>query len=160
LVDDPIKATLVGIAAEILVAPVLFLTAVILAISLIGIPLLLLLPFIVLFLIVLALLGFSGTAFAMGQWARRRFGLSTPPGIMDVCIGVVLILLPLLVGRVVALGGWPASPVSFLLIAAGAGVEFLAWSAGFGAVLTNAFGRWQARRRGPATVTPAPPAVQ
>jgi hypothetical protein len=159
LVDDPIKATLVGIAAEVLVAPVLFLTAVILAISLIGIPLLLLLPFIVLFLIVLALLGFSGTAFAIGQWARRRFGLSTPPGITDVCIGVVLILLPLLVGRVIALGGWPASPVSFLLIAAGVGMEFLAWSAGFGAVLTNAFSRWQARRRGRATVTP-PPAVQ
>ena len=159
LVDDPIKATLVGIAAEILVAPVLFLTAVILAISLIGIPLLLLLPFVVLFLIVLALLGFSGTALATGQWARRRFGLSTSPGIIDVCIGVVLILLPLLVGRVVALGGWPASPVSFLLIAVGVGMEFLAWSAGFGAVLTNAFGRWQARRRVQPTVTPAPPAV-
>ena len=156
LLDDPIKATLVGIAAEILMVPVLFLTAVILAISLIGIPLLLLLPFIVLFLIILALIGFSGTAFAMGQWARRRFGLATPPGIIDVCIGVVLILLPLLVGRVVALGGWPASPVSFLLIAAGVGMEFLAWSAGFGAVLTNAFGRWQARRRGPATVAPPP----
>lgn len=156
LLDDPIKATLVGIAAEVLMVPVLFLTAVILAISLIGIPLLLLLPFIVLFLIILALIGFSGTAFAMGQWARRRFGLATPPGIIDVCIGVMLILLPLLVGRVVALGGWPASPVSFLLIAAGVGMEFLAWSAGFGAVLTNAFGRWQARRRGPATVIPPP----
>ena len=80
------------------------------------------------------------TAVAVGQWARRRFVLSTSPGILDVCIGVVLILLPLLVGRVVALGGWPASPVSFLLIASGVGLEFLAWSAGFGAVLTNAFG--------------------
>jgi hypothetical protein len=156
LVDDPIKATLVGITAEILVVPVLFLTAIILAVSLIGIPLLLLLPFVVLFLIVLALLGFSGTALAMGQWARRRFGLATSPGIVDVCIGVVLILLPLLVGRVVALGGWPASPVSFLLIAAGVGMEFLAWSAGFGAVLTNAFGRWQARRRVQTPVPPAP----
>jgi hypothetical protein len=154
LVDDPIKATLVGIAAEVLVVPVLFLTAVILAVSLIGIPLLLLMPFVVLLLIVLALLGFSGTAVAVGQWARRRFGLSTSPGILDVCIGVVLILLPLLVGRVVALGGWPASPVSFLLIATGVGLEFLAWSAGFGAVLTNAFGRWQARRR--VHVPPAP----
>jgi len=157
LLDDPIKATLVGIAAEVMMVPVLFLTAVILAISLIGIPLLLLLPFIVLFLIILALIGFSGTAFAMGQWARRRFGLATPPGIIDVCIGVVLILLPLLIGRVMALGGWPASPVSFLLVAAGVGMEFLAWSAGFGAVLTNAFGRWQARRRAPAAT---PPAVQ
>lgn len=157
VVDDPIKATLVGIVAEILIVPILVLTVVVLAISLIGIPLLLLMPFVILSLIVLALLGFSGTALAMGQWARRRFGLSSSPGLIDVCLGVVLILLPLLVGRVVALGGWPASPVSFLLIAAGTGVEFLAWAAGFGAVLTNTFGRWQARRRVPATVTPGPP---
>jgi hypothetical protein len=156
LADDPIKAALVGIVAEILIVPALFLTAVVLAISLIGIPLLLLLPFVVLLLIVLALLGFSGTALAMGQWARRRFGLSTSPGIIDVCLGVVLILLPLLLGRVVALGGLPASPVSFLLIAAGVGMEFLAWAAGFGAVLTNTFGRWQARRV-PPTVPAAGP---
>lgn len=155
LADDPIKATLVGIAAEILVVPVLVLTAVVLAISLIGIPLLLFLPFVVLFLILLALLGFSGTAFVIGQWARRRFGLGTSPGIIDVCLGVLLILLPVLVGRVIALGGWPTSPVSFLLVAAGAGLEFLAWSAGFGAVLTNTFGRWQARRRVPPIAAPA-----
>jgi hypothetical protein len=147
--DDPIKSTLIGVTAEILLVPVLGLTTVILAISLIGIPLLVLMPFVVLFLLLLALAGFSGTAFAMGQWARRRFGLSTSPGLLDVCVGVVVILSPLLVGRLIALGGWPASPVSFLLIASGIGLEFLAWSAGFGAVLTNTMGRWQARRRVP-----------
>jgi hypothetical protein len=149
LANDPIKATLIGITAEILLVPVLGLTAVILAISLIGIPLLVLLPFALLFLVVLALVGFSGTALAVGQWARRRFGLSTRPGLLDVCAGVILILLPLLIGRAVALGGWATGPVSFLLIAAGVGLEFLAWSAGFGAVLANSFGRWQGRRRVP-----------
>ena len=139
--------------------PVLGLTAVILAISLIGIPLLVLMPFALLFLLVLALVGFSGTAFAVGQWARRRFGLSTRPGVLDVCAGVFLILLPTLIGRVIALGGWPASPVSFLLVAAGVGLEFLAWSAGFGAVLANSFGRWQARRRVPPSTTPPSPIV-
>jgi hypothetical protein len=160
VVDNPLKAMLVGIAAEVLMPPVLILTAVILVLTIVGIPLLLLLPFVVLVLVVLALVGFSGSALAVGQWARRRFGLSTSAGIMDVCLGVVLILLPLLVGRIIALGGWIASPLSFLLVGAGVGLEFLAWSAGFGAVLTNAFGGWRARR---ATVTPAtpppPPAV-
>ena len=157
IADNPIKATLVGIAAELLVGPVLFLTALILAISIIGIPLLLLLPFVVLFLLVLAVVGFSGTALAAGQWARRRFGLGTSPGLIDVAIGVVLILLPLLIGRLVALGGWATGPFSFLLIAAGIGLEFVAWSAGFGAVLTNAFGRWQARRSVPGAIAPTPP---
>jgi hypothetical protein len=155
LVDNPLKATLVGIAAEVLIFPVLFLTSVILVLTLVGIPLLLLMPFIVLALILLALVGFSGTALAVGQWARRRFGLTTSSGVMDVCLGVVVILLPLLVGRLIALGGWLAGPLSFLLVAGGLGLEFLAWAAGFGAVLTNAFARWQARR----TIVAAPPAV-
>jgi hypothetical protein len=113
----------------------------------------------VLFLVVLALLGFAGTAAALGQWTRRRFGISTAPGIGDVVIGVVIILAPLMIGRLVALGGWPASPIAFLLVASGVGLEFLAWSTGFGAVLTNAFGRWQANRAARATTLPAPPAV-
>lgn len=157
--DDPVKATLVGIAVEILMVPVLFLTSLILVLTIVGIPLLLLLPFLVLVLMILALVGFSGTALAIGQWARRRFSLSASTGIMDVCIGVVLILLPLLVGRVIALGGWIASPLSFLLVVAGVGLEFLAWSAGLGAVLTNAFGGWRARRAMMSAPAPAPPPV-
>ena len=153
--DDPVQSTLVGITVGILAIPVLFVTGLILAVSVIGIPLLLLMPFAVLFLIVLAIVGFSGTAFAIGQGARRRFGWSSPAGVLDVCMGVVLILLPLLAGRAMALGGWLAGPLSFLLIGAGLGLEFLAWSAGFGAVLTNAFGRWRARRRLRATPAPA-----
>jgi hypothetical protein len=156
VVDNPLKATLVGIAAEVLMLPVLTVISVILVITIVGI---LLLPFLVLALIILAVVGFSGTALAIGQWARRRFGLSTPSEIMDVCIGVVLILLPLLVGRVIALGGWVASPLSFLLVGAGVGLEFLAWSAGFGAVLTNAFGGWRARRAMVTPLTPPPPAT-
>jgi hypothetical protein len=139
--------------------PVLFLTSLILMLTIVGIPLLLLMPFIVLVFVVLALVGFTGTALAIGQWARRRFSLSTSAGLMDVWVGVVLILLPLLVGRVIALGGWVASPLSFLLVGAGLGFEFLAWSAGFGAVLTNAFARWHARRGMSTPVTPSPPAV-
>ena len=65
---------------------------------------------------------------------------------MDVSFGVVLILLPVLIARIVGLVGWPMNPVVWLLLAAGAGLEFLAWSGGFGAVVTNAFSRWQMTR--------------
>jgi hypothetical protein len=146
VVDNPVKATLVGLAAWILFAPVLFLTAIVLAMSIVGIPLLLLLPFAVLVLLLMALVGFSGTAYAVGQWMRRRLGIGTVPPFVDVCLGVLVILLPLLLGRVVSLALWPVNPIAFLLIAAGLAVECLAWASGFGAVLTNTFGRWQARR--------------
>jgi hypothetical protein len=158
--DNPFKAALVGFAAWVLFAPLLLATAIVLAISIVGIPLLLLLPFAVLALLLMALVGFSGTAYAVGQWARRRMGMGTVPPAVDVCLGILVIMLPLLLGRVVALAGWPLSPIVFLLVAIGLALEFVAWSSGLGAVLTNAFGRWQANRamRTPATVpTPTTP---
>jgi hypothetical protein len=137
--------------------PVFTLAVVVLSISIIGIPLLLLMPFAVLLLLLMAIVGFSGTATAVGQWARRRFGIGSTSGVADVCLGILIILLPLLLARVVALGGWALSPIVFLLVATSLCVEFLAWSSGFGAVLTNAFSRWQATRA--ARFTPRAPTV-
>jgi len=157
--DDPVKTTLVGLVAWILFVPLFVLAAIVLAVSLIGIPLLVLLPFAVVVMLVMAVVGFSGTAYAVGQGARRRFGIATTSGFADICLGILIILLPLLVGRVVALGGWPLSPVVFLLVASGLAVEFLAWASGFGAVLANTFSRWQARRAArstPQTSSPMP----
>jgi hypothetical protein len=146
IADEPVRSTLVGLAAWVLFIPVFTLTVIVLSVSIVGIPLLLLMPFAVLILLLMAIVGFSGTASAVGQWARRRFGIGTAPGFGDVCLGILIILLPLLVGRVVGLAGWPLSPIVFLLVATGLAVEFLAWSSGFGAILTNVFSRWQATR--------------
>ena len=156
--DNPLKATLIGLVAEIMIPPLLFITAVVLTISLIGIPLLLLLPFVVLFLIVLAIIGFAGTATAIGRWAQRRFGLGAAGSFVSIAVGLLVILSPLLLGRLLALAGWPLTPFSFLLVAAGFAVELLAWASGFGAVLNNAFTRWQAQRTTRVPVA-APPVV-
>jgi hypothetical protein len=144
--DNPLKATLLGLAAEVLVVPLIVLTSVVLALTIVGIPLLILMPFVVLLLVALSLVGFTGAALAMGQWARRRFELGAPSTFGDVWMGVLLIVLPLLVGRLLALAGFVAGPLGFLLVALGVGFEFLVWSTGFGAVLANTFSRWQARR--------------
>ena len=146
--DNPVKATLIGLVAEILIPPVLVLTAIVLAISIIGIPLLLLLPFLVLFLLLMALVGFAGTAAAIGRGVQRRFSLgsSSAGTFVSIAVGILVILSPLLLGRFLALAGWPATPFALLLVAAGFAVELLAWSSGFGAVLTNAFTRVQAHR--------------
>lgn len=157
--DNPVQATLVGIAAQILLVPALVLTTVVLAISIIGIPLLVLIPFALLVLVLMALAGFSSTAYAVGQWARRRFNLASAPPYVDVLLGVLVLLLPILLARVVALAGWPVNAVVIVLLMIGVTIEFLAWSSGFGAVLTNGFTRWQARRaaRQPAVPPPAMP---
>jgi hypothetical protein len=161
LADNPIKATVIGVAAQILIPPTLIITGILLAISIIGIPVLLfLVPFVVLALIVMALLGFTGTAYAVGQWMRRRFGLASQPGLADVALGVIMILMPLLIGRLIAVAGWPVNGLALILIISGVALEFLAWTAGFGAVLANTFSRWQAKRAARAALTAPPPPVQ
>jgi hypothetical protein len=135
---------------------VLILTAFVLVITLIGIPLLLLLPFAVVLLLVLAFVGFSGTAYAIGQAARRRFGMSGHAAFLDVCLGLLIILSPLLAGRVVGLVGWPADPLAWLLVLIGTAFEFVAWTTGFGAILMNTFSRWRSRR---ARTAPVPTAT-
>jgi hypothetical protein len=157
LVDDPLKATIVGVAAEILLGPVLILAAIVLAISIVGIPVLILLtPVVVLVLILMALIGFSGAAYALGQWARRRLGMASAGGFTDLLLGVFIVLLPLLVGRLIAIGGWPVTGVSLMLIAGGLALELLAWTSGFGAVLMNTFSRWRARRASRIMTQPPP----
>jgi hypothetical protein len=154
--DNPVKTTVVGLLAQIMILPVLILTAIVLAISIIGIPLLLLLPFVVLFLIVLAVIGFTGTAAAVGNYVRGRFALGAAAPFAAVAVGIVVILSPLLLGRLLAVGGWPATPFAFMLVGAGFAVELLAWASGFGAVLTNAFTRWQSHRAARSPVVQPP----
>jgi hypothetical protein len=153
--DDPVKSTLVGIVAQILVLPLFILTAIVLALTIVGIPLLILLPFAALGLLLLALVGFTGTAGTIGGRVRRRFNWGAQSEFADVAVGLLTILLPLLVARLLALAGWWSGPFVFLLVGVGLVIEYLAWSCGFGAVLTNEFTRWQARRTARTTAASA-----
>ena len=146
VIEAPLKVTAVGLLAELLALPVIVLTVIVLSISIIGIPLLLLLPFVVVGLIFMALVGFTGTAAAVGGLVQRRMSGEVRVDFAAVLVGLLVILSPLLVARLLALGGWPLTPVAVILVGVGFAVELLAWASGFGAMLMNAFTRWQARR--------------
>jgi hypothetical protein len=146
VIEAPLKVTAVGLLAELLALPVIVLTVIVLSISIIGIPLLLLLPFVVVGLIFMALVGFTGTAAAVGGLVQRRMSGAVRVDFAAVLVGLLVILSPLLVARLLALGGWPLTPVVVILVGVGFAVELLAWASGFGAMLMNAFTRWQARR--------------
>ena len=155
--DNPLKTTVVGLVAEVLVLPVLVLTAIVLSISIIGIPLLLLLPFVVLALLVMALVGFTGAAAAIGNAVQRRYSPGAQTPYMAVVVGLLVIVSPVLLGRLLAVVGWPVTPVSVLLVAIGFTLELLAWASGFGAMLGHAFSGWQARRPHRGLVRPSTP---
>jgi hypothetical protein len=83
---QPDQATLIGLAAEVLAVPVLVLTCIVLAISIVGIPLLLLMPFVIVLLLLLALVGFTGAAVVIGQWPAA-IKLGAGAGFADAWLG-------------------------------------------------------------------------
>ncbi|MBE3073318.1 MAG: hypothetical protein IMZ67_10100, partial [Acidobacteria bacterium] len=112
---EPWKSGLVGLLAQLLFVPLLVLTVVILAVSIIGIPLLLLVPFALLALLCGLLIGFAGVACRVGRLMQERFGLAPQNRYLVLLIGLVAIWALSLVGHFVALGGWAVWAVAAAL---------------------------------------------
>ena len=139
---EPLKAGAVGFLSQVLMVPLLVILTIVLIITIVGIPFLLLLPFAVLALAVLALVGFTAVAREVGQKVLGRVWADSGAGVFAVTMaGVLLIVSPVLLGRLVGMGGGPLWVVSTPLSIVGFFVEYLAWTIGFGAVLFMLFGR-------------------
>jgi hypothetical protein len=136
----------VGVLAQLLALPVLVLTTVILAVSIIGIPLLLLVPFAVLMLLLVFLGGFTSVAYVVGGWGAARAGLPADQPFLRVWIGLAIVLAPLLVARLFGVVGGPFRVGAFMIAFAAFVIEYFAWTTGFGAALTTAFEGWRNRR--------------
>ena len=137
---EPWKCGLVGLVAQLLFVPLLVLTVVILAVSIIGIPLLLLVPFALLALLFALLIGFAGVAGRVGRWVQERFAPGPQSKGTALLVGLAAIWALSLVGHVIALGGWAVWGLAAIFSAAGFVVEYLAWTVGFGAALLTRFG--------------------
>ena len=146
---DPVKAGAVGFLSQVLMLPLTVILIIVLVITIVGIPLLLLMPFVLLALCVLGLVGFTAVARQVGDLVVGRFREGSIGAYSATMAGVVLIVSPLLLGRLISVGGGPLWLVSTPLAAVGCFVEYAAWTIGFGAVLFSTFGRR-------VTVTPPP----
>jgi hypothetical protein len=137
---EPLKAGAVGFLAQVLFLPVLIVTIIVLVVTIIGIPLLVLIPFALVGLVVVALVGFTAVASRIGQLVATRLSWNGGPYLRTLA-GVVVLLIPLLVARVIGLAGFPLSVVSFLLLCVGWIVEYAAWTIGLGAVALTRFSK-------------------
>jgi len=147
---EPLKMVMIGMLAQLLFLPALVLTAVILAITIIGIPLLLLIPFAILAMLLVFLGGFTGVAYAVGGWGAERAGWQQDQPFLRVWLGVFIVLVPILVARLVGIAGGPFRIGAVLITMAAFLIEYLAWTTGFGAALTTAYEQWRNRRTSPA----------
>ncbi len=140
-IAEPVKAGVVGLLAQLLFIPVLILTVLVLVVTIIGIPLLVLVPFAVLALAVVGLVGFTAVAANLGRLVNRRFDWNDRSPYVTVITGVVLLILPVLIARVVGLAGILVFPITGTLALVGFLVEYVAWTVGFGAVALLRFSR-------------------
>ncbi len=138
---EPLKAGAIGLLAQLLFGPLLILTIVIFVITIVGIPLLLLVPFAMLAFGVVMLIGFTAVAYNLGRLANARFAWSHGNVYLTVITGILLLLSPVLIARVLGLASWILFPVTGTLVFLGLLAEYLAWTVGFGAVALLRFER-------------------
>jgi hypothetical protein len=155
---EPWKCALAGLFAQLLFVPLLVIGIVVLVISIVGIPLLVLVPFVVLAFFLALLLGFAGAASAFAGAVVDRSSRSLPTAVSLLVVGLALIWGLTVVGRVVSLAGGPLGWIAALFLVAGFLVEYAAWTMGLGGALLTRFGR---NGRGwtqppPVPVTPPP----
>jgi hypothetical protein len=133
---EPIKAGAIGLLAQILFFPLLIATIVVLVVTIIGIPLLVLVPFVVLGLVVIALVGFTSVAYCIGRLFSAKVGWTNGPYAATIA-GIFVLVSPLLLARLAGL----VLPMTFGFGIIGSIVEYLAWTVGFGAVALTRFSK-------------------
>ena len=138
--DEPVKAGLVGLLAQALLVPVLLAGVFLLVVSVIGIPFLLLLPFLGVALFVVMLVGFTGVVHGVGAWVGERFGRIGPAPYLTVWGGMAILLVPAMASDAMRAAGNFFTFFAVLFTLTGLLVEYLAWTTGFGAIILNRFG--------------------
>jgi len=112
-------------------------------VTIIGIPLLVLIPFALLALAVIGLVGFTAVAFNLGHLVSQRFNWSDRNPYLTVVAGILLLVSPVLVARLIGLAGVMLFPLTGTLAFLGYLAEYIAWTVGFGAVALLRFSRSQ-----------------
>jgi len=142
-VAEPVRAGLIGLAAAIFFIPFLIATSIGLAITIVGLPFVVLLVPVAIAIAVFSLvLGFTALACRLGEWLEDRLGWQPGNAFLATAIGFFLILAPTLAARLLGVGPEALQPFAFGLLMVGLAVEFLAWTVGLGAAIVTGLGRW------------------
>jgi hypothetical protein len=140
---EPLRAFVIGLAAEIFFVPLLVAAAIGLALTIIGIPFVaILVPIAIAIAMFAFVLGFTALACRIGEWIEDRLGWQPGNAFIATAIGFVLLLSPTMLARTVDVASGGAEPLRFTMMALGLGVEFLAWTTGLGAAIITGLGRW------------------
>ncbi|HEV2854020.1 MAG TPA: hypothetical protein VHC97_14575 [Thermoanaerobaculia bacterium] len=157
LTAQPWRSALAGILGFIFFWPLFFVVTVLLAITIIGCALFLLYPFLLLYVLLLLILGYTAVAYRVGRWIEVRFNRSFGGPYATALVGVLVIQIWSVLGNFLDIIPF-MGVFAFVTGLFGFLVQLAAWVTGFGAVILSRFGLepgyWP--RRG-APVPPPPP---
>ena len=130
---------LLGLAVQICFVPALLVVVIALIVSIVGIPLLAAIPFVLAALGLVWIAGFTGVAVRVGAALRGRSRAEADASVGDLLLGFVAIAAMTVGGHLLALGfGW-FSPMTWPIRAAGLTIEYVAWTIGLGAAISSLF---------------------
>ena len=127
-------------------------------VTIIGIPLLVLVPVVLVAALVVMVLGFTGVVQGVGQLFTGGAGQSGRSTFVLLWLGLAIVMTPTLFGEALGLMGTPFGFFAVMLGITGFVVEYVAWTTGMGAVILNQFGGpLSARNDAPPPPPVAPP---
>jgi hypothetical protein len=139
--SSALSSGLVGAVAEVLFVPALIAVVIGLTISIVGIPLLGAIPFVLALGALAWTGGFAAVAVCLGARLRGGSVATSPVLAADLLIGFLAISSLTILAYVISIGpGW-MTPLGWMMRAGGIAVEYVAWTIGLGAALSGRFVR-------------------
>jgi hypothetical protein len=142
----------------VLFVPGVLLLVIALLISIVGIPLLGAVPFLIGAAAVVWVAGFAGVVTRVGARLRGSDVDYAAAPVLDMLVGFAAITVVTFTGHILALGPSWLSPFAWSLGAVGLLIEYVAWTIGLGAAIASFFGRQPATPPPPVPVSMQAPA--
>lgn len=151
--DGLASSAAIGLACQVGFVPALLLLIVTLAVTVVGIPLLGAVPFLMAAAAVAGTAGFTAVAARIGARLRGTTVEASNALFVDVVLGFVVVSAVTVAARIVAFGPGSGGPMVWSLSAVGILIEYMVWTVGIGAACATLLQRWN----GPAGAAAAPP---
>jgi hypothetical protein len=145
------SAAAIGLACQVAFIPVLLVLVAALAISIVGIPLIGAMPFLIAAAGMAGTAGFTAVAARIGARLRGTTVEASSALFIDVLIGFAVVSAVTVFARFASFGMWD-SPASWSVSAFGFLIEYVVWTVGIGAACASLLARWN----GPHAATAAP----
>jgi hypothetical protein len=132
----------IGIACQVAFVPVLLLLIAVLAVSIVGIPLIGAMPFLIAAAGVAGVAGFTAVSARIGARVRGTTVEASNALWIDVLIGMAVVSAVTVFATFTAFGTFWTSPFTWSMSAVGLLIEYAVWTIGIGAACATALARW------------------